>query len=258
MVDFRKMISYDGRQRVSRMLCAVDAFSNLDKKGQARVILEVARKVYDRGSFNTSHHYSYDEALLLRVIPQIAKRLDPDVALLDREQPGEDGPHRTPWAEKTDEEIAHYARSCVANSNLSRAGGGENYESASSLVMNWNRGNLVKIATNTLLPGSFDLVIKNEEETRAPLDGYQVVHDGEHGVSILRYEETTQAASDWIRTGLEKIRAQPEWGHEGYGNLREIVLSGEDGNIEVRKWDDNELIESIPLREPEVEESPAP
>ena len=257
MVDFRKMISYDSRQKVARMLAVVNDFSALDRKAQARALLDTARKVYDEGSFKPEHNYSYDEALLLRVIPQIAKRLDPEIRLLDREvNPADDGPHRTPWDQKTDAEIADYTRSCQSNSSLSRAGNGENYEAAMSLVMHWNRGNLVKIATNTLVPRTFDLVVS--DDVRPPLTGYQVIYDKMAGLPVLRYEETAEAATEWVRKGLERIRKNPDQGVPGYERLREAVLSGMTGEIEVRKWDDNDLIKSVPLREPEVEESPAP
>lgn len=255
MVDFRKLISYDSRQRVARMMSVIERFDASDPKTQARILLDTARKVYEDGAFSVEHHYSYDEALLLRVIPQIAHRLDPDIVLLDREKPGEDGPHSTPWAEKSDEDIAYYAGSCVANCSLNRADG-DDYEASSCLVMSWNRGNMVKIAINSLVPGWFPLVPDNKVQD--PLTGYQVVLENVKGLSVLKYKDTAEEAAEWVRTGLERIRKDPDLGISGYERLREAVLTGIVGEIGIRKWDDNDLIEIIALREPKVEECPTP
>ena len=86
MVDFRKLISPRSRAKHAAVTEALEEFSNLDAPEMARSLLDMSRRAFELAGYKEDRFYSYDEAALVRIVPEVALRLDPSVAL--RENPG--------------------------------------------------------------------------------------------------------------------------------------------------------------------------
>lgn len=91
------------------------AFQDADGPGKARILLDTARLVAAGLPIRNDPRASYNEAFLLRVIPEIATRLDPSITRLAREtQPDDEEPHASRLLKNmSNETLGLYAYQCV-------------------------------------------------------------------------------------------------------------------------------------------------
>lgn len=87
-IDFRKLTTPTTQLSSLERKARLDVFMSCTSDAEmARHILEFARTLRKSQHLNTDPTYSYDEAALYRLIPEIARRLDPSITLEDAEVP---------------------------------------------------------------------------------------------------------------------------------------------------------------------------
>lgn len=204
MVDFRKLLSPKSRAEIAVRRERAIEFQAKDPAGMAGALVDASRTLVDSGLYRTDEpkaHWSYDEWALLRVIPALAKRLDPNLDLRKTEiaTPDEKSDPVTWLDEGDDQKLLGFVKSIISHASFARSGGGsEDVRIATDLLLEYrDRGSAISVAMDTVLPGSFEA--RTEAETRDPLPGVQLIAThGEHD-RVLRYAESDAELDDVYR-----------------------------------------------------------
>lgn len=198
MVDFRRAISPRAQSEIASEREKVMAFQDLAPDAMAARLLEMSRELIDSGRFNTNPNWSYDERALYRVVPEVARRLYPKIALRDSETPGnEERDDPVTWIrDKPDDAVVAAARGIVENGSFSRveALGAPLTDLAATRNVLFRRGaSALTVAADTLSPGAFPA--REAPDDRAPLDGVYVVLAQENHDKVLKYCDSTEEAN---------------------------------------------------------------
>lgn len=195
MVDFRKLISPRSQAEIKHRRQTVMRFQELPPRDMARELLDMSRALIDSDRFSSEPNWSYDERALYRVIPEIARRLDPEVELRDSEIPKDDErKDQVTWIHgQSLERLIHAARGIADNGAFSRANAPEdpNLTFIKEVLFD-NNPCAFTIAADTISPGAFpDRATPDERE---PLPGFYVVGQGESYDKVLKYADNRQEA----------------------------------------------------------------
>jgi hypothetical protein len=179
-------------------------FQEMDRKAMAAELLQAARDLVDSGVFKEDPSWSYDERALYRVIPGLARRLDPEVELRASEIP-QDSEKDDPitFVDPTDDEkLLRQVSSIIRNASFMRAQECERNSPARKaidfLILHRSDCSAISVAMDTVCPGAFPK--RATPDTRPPLEGFQLIAASENDYEgVLRYEEKQEDLDDWLR-----------------------------------------------------------
>jgi hypothetical protein len=225
MIDFRKITSPKSQAERARENAEMLSFQELDPTSMAERMLGFSRCLQDSGCFEADQRYSYDEWAIYRVVPALARRLDPDVALRKTEIP-EDIERNDPitWLEDaTDEKLLGTISSIVSHGSFLRAKRPDtDPEVKAAAEILFGQGvSLLTIATDTALPGSYPA--RCSPDTRVPLEGLYVIEvtkSGRH--RVLEYSENPSVIDRTydVAVAMQKGEEIPEQDLEIMNRLR--------------------------------------
>ncbi|NDV50361.1 hypothetical protein [Salipiger sp. PrR003] len=198
----RKVISPKTHREMADTSDVLITFQEQSKEAMAEELLRLTRTLIDSGLFEIDHKRSYDEWLLLRVAPAIAKCLNPEIELRQEEiatleEAEED--HVTFIADGDTDKMAEAAKSIMRNYSLMRAakpGVPDDIRRACDILIR-PRPNALSIAVDTVKPGSYPN--RAEKDDREPLPGIFVIATDEHEHDhVVEYrDEMVEAERDF-------------------------------------------------------------
>lgn len=206
MVDFRKLLSPKSRAEVAEQRNDCIAFQQQDAAGMAQSLVEASRKLIDSGLFKEDPRWSYDEWMIYRCIPALAKRLDPNLELRSNElgDAKEKEDPLTSGLMESDEKLETAIASVLSYATLSRAGAGpKEVRRATDLLIGYRKmGSAVSVAMDTISPGSYPARVSPDR--RPALTGVQLIAShGDHD-RVMRYAETEEELDELYRAALAK------------------------------------------------------
>jgi hypothetical protein len=177
MVDFRQILSPKSQAEITCIDAELLAFQQLDPAAMAKRLLEYSRRLQDSGCFSDDQRYSYDEWAIYRIVPALAKRLDPHVELRETEQAKDhEREDALTWVEDApDEQLLYCISSIISNGSFARARTPDTDPeikiTADSL---FGIGiSMLSIAADTAIPGSYPE--RQQADVREPLEGLYVI-----------------------------------------------------------------------------------
>ena len=177
MVDFRRLISPKSQNELIKANEELIAIQELDPSALADRLLELSRCLQDSGCFKPDQRYSYDEWAIYRVVPTLARRLDPDVVLRETEKPQdvERNDPITDLSDPTDEKLLRCISSILSHGSFMRAKmpGTDPVVKAATETLFGHGVSLMSIATDTAFPGTYPDRVSLD--TREPLKGLYVI-----------------------------------------------------------------------------------
>lgn len=203
-MDFRQLISPKSQVSLAAERQSMIEFQALAPKPMAAALLQASRQLIDSGRFSSEHDYSYDEWALYRVIPAMARMLDPEVELRETEIAKEDE-RRDPltWVADADvDKIKSSVDSLISHASLRRAElGSQADKDAAELLLGNRRQCAMSVAMDRILPGSYPARAK--PDTRAPLTGRYLIATSPSGRDgVLRYSEAVEELEDMMQTAI--------------------------------------------------------
>lgn len=198
MIDFRKLMTPQARNEIAQDDKRMMAFQDLGTRDKVATLMEAVRTLQDSGAFNSDQRYSYDEWAIYRVIPAVARKLDPSLELRKTEipEPEEADDKLTFVGNASVEDLLRMATSILENTRLSRgvAVGGDVRDAAHLVIGDGSRGSAFAITLDALVPGSFPY--RHKPDTRPPLTGFYLIgRDGGRDFPI-QYCDTLEQAQD--------------------------------------------------------------
>jgi len=168
MIDFRKLIKPATLVQMEKISAQMETFSAKDPAEQARDLLDIARRAFACGGYLEDDRRSYDEWALLRVMPEIARRLDPTITLLPREipRPGEAEQDRITDVRGADREIMNrFARNILAHGSFSKVRNGEQEGQDLWCILSMQREDgIIARAMQSLFPEDWPLPARSVRE----------------------------------------------------------------------------------------------
>ena len=211
MVDFRKMTSPRSRREWASLQEEIDAAKQKDTPALAAWILDLSRTLRNSGKFNADPTYSYDEWALYRVIPELARRLDPQIVLRPDEIPdaSKEGQDRLTWVkDATSERFAEMIDSILANASF-RRGIDFSFDASdrAARMLHFFRGseNPIRITLDRLSGKVPEIKV---QETQPPLTGFYLIGEKQKRDTVLFYGETaaeTVHAWDAVRASIDGL-----------------------------------------------------
>lgn len=213
-MDFRKLTSPKTQAHLAAQRQSILKFQALDPKPMAAALLQASRQLIDSGCFSSEPDFSHDEWALYRVIPAMARMLDPEVELRDTEIVKE-GERRDPltWAGDADTKklkravvslhLESAVKSILQNASLSRATLGDqaDEDAAELLVGDRRRACALSVAMDCISPGLY--FSRVESDTRPPLTGAYLIATRPPGHDrVLRYRENVEDLEAFMATAI--------------------------------------------------------
>lgn len=171
---------------------ATAEFAGLDDKAMAARLVDLARRLVDSGRFNPDPRYSYDEWALNRVIPELARRLDPEMTLLPREipQPEEAADPVTWLGGMSDSRFASCIRSVMEQASF-RRDAPRGFSLDQELIT--HQKGPVHSAAARVFPQIFEAP-DHDDDSRPGLEGFQVIAAHEHRDVVVCHLEDEDSA----------------------------------------------------------------
>ena len=196
-MDFRKLLSPKSRAEIAERRAQVLAFQTLSPLEMAEELMTHVRSLRGSGQFSNDPHYSYDEAALYRVAPELARVLDPDFELDEAEHPApEEARDKVTYLRgQGPDKLRSFVASILAHGSFERAQRAGRYsEIARKADLAFGRcPSLFSIAADTAFPGIAP--VREAPEERAPLPGFQVIASFDSGYDkSLHYTEDRDLA----------------------------------------------------------------
>lgn len=191
MVDFRKMSTPRTQVQMRRVRQMLEEFSDMQKSDQARTLLSITRKAFDAGGYQEDMTRSYDEWALLRVLPEIARRIDPSIGRLPREIPSADEAIKDPVTDILGADLPtlnRYAENIISHASFRQIpkDDPENRD-VYDLLATWREDGIIARAMHILSPENWPLP---KREPREELMGLWVVLESPAGAQkVLGYTE---------------------------------------------------------------------
>lgn len=206
-MDFRVLLSPRSRSEMAAVDVAMQEFTALDDKAMAAGLVDLARRLIATDSFHPDQRYSYDEWALNRVIPELARRLDPELPLLPREipQPDEASDPVTWLKGMTDERFTGCIRSILEHASYRRVAPGQ-FDLDRDLIT--GKINPIVVAASRVFPDAFAVPVQ-EIDTRPPFEGFQVITARKHRDSVLCHL-TDQSRAERLLGHVIKVRESPD------------------------------------------------
>ncbi|MCW3782960.1 hypothetical protein [Defluviimonas salinarum] len=220
-LDFRKLVSPRSRKDYSAALSRAEEMVAMSDRDLAARIVGIARDMRASGAYSTDPRYSYDEWALFRVIPELARRLDPETRLEPEEiaQPDERSDRITFAPDADTARLGEMVKSILANGWFARsrmAGLADGARAATDLLTRFRDAlNPMAIAFNRLDPGSYEY-----RPTPDPpaLAGVYVIFEGEHHDEVACYRDDREEALRLAEICRCRIAGE-EVGDEDLGRL---------------------------------------
>ncbi len=263
MPDLRKLVSYKSRMEIARDWDRILDFQKMGRKEMASELISAARDLADSGVFKSDYTWSYDEWAIYRVLPALARRLDPEIELRESEIPKEDESRDlvTSIEEGNDEKLLSHVGSIISNVSFMRAQKCDRdspaRRAANFLIMHRSDCSAISIAMDTVCPGSYPK--RATPDVRPPLEGFQVIAVTASGYDcVLRYGEVEDDVNDWFRVGETIAKNEEiEEGDEAIASRLRSYISPDDWvKLAIQNCSTGEIINQVALKDEEPETVP--
>jgi hypothetical protein len=210
MVDFRKLISPKAQAEMKVVRDALLAFAALPRSEMGTKLLEYARTMQQSGKFHSDHTYSYDTWAMYRVMPEVARRLNPALVLeaweIETEQDIEDNVSSVTGVDNR--RLARYVENIRHNGSFSKGARHNQKEDealavACELMDGSRKTTILTVAMDTLAPGCFPE--RSEVDERDPLTGQYVLAEINGNHHVLNYVETPELADELARKAVAEL-----------------------------------------------------